>query len=209
MPFLSAALLASAALSQIVISDGGSSLPDPAKVFVAGITYGGTGCPSGTVSTALSSDRTTFTMIFDKFVASSGPGVPVTEQRKNCQVNVDLRYPNGWSYSIVSVDYRGYAQLPAGVSATQKANYYFAGQTQQVSSESVFNGPYDNDYLSSDKIPISAYIWSPCGAISRGNVNAQVRLSGNAAALSRGAQVTVDSIDGKVKQIYGLQWRRC
>ncbi len=209
MQFTSAALLASAALSQVVVSAGNANGPDPSQTFVAGITYGGTGCPAGTVSTAFSTDRKTFTMIFDRFVASSGTGVPVTEQRKNCQVNVNLRYPQGWSYSVVSVDYRGYAQLPAGVTATQKANYYFAGQTQQVASQTVLNGPYDNDYLSSDKIPISALVWSPCGAISNGNVNAQVRLSGNAGALRNGAQITVDSIDGKVKQIYGFQWRRC
>ena len=98
--------------------------PNPSQTYIAGLTYGGTGCPPGTVASSFSPDRTTFTMIFDSFIASSGPGVPVTDSRKNCQINVDMRYPSGWSYSIVSVDYRGYASLPAGVSATQKATYY-------------------------------------------------------------------------------------
>ena len=58
-----------------------------------------------------------------------------------------------------------------------------------MSSQSVFNGPYDSDYHTRDQIPTSNVVWSPCGAQENGNVNAQVRLSGNAQALAGGAQV--------------------
>lgn len=88
--------------------------PNPGQVYVNGITYGGSGCPQGSVGVSFSPDRTTFTAIFDSFVASSGRGVPVTDQRKNCQVNLDLHYPQGWQYSIAEVDYRGFVALPAG-----------------------------------------------------------------------------------------------
>ena len=114
MSFFLAALIASAAAQG----------PDPSQTYIAGLTYGGSGCPAGTVASSFATDRKTFTMIFDSFVASSGTGVAITENRKNCQINVDMYYPQGWSYSIVSVDYRGYASLPAGVTATQKATYY-------------------------------------------------------------------------------------
>ncbi|KAJ2996670.1 hypothetical protein HDV02_006308 [Globomyces sp. JEL0801] len=53
---------------------------------------------------------------------------------------------------------------------------------------------------------MAALVWSPCGAIARGNVNAQVRLEGD---LTKSAQITVDSIDGKVTQTYGLIWKKC
>ena len=114
MSFFLSALIASAAAQG----------PKPSETYIAGLTYGGSGCPAGSVASAFSPDRKTFTMIFDSFVASSGTGVPITEGRKNCQINVDMRYPQGWSYSIVTVDYRGYASLPAGVTATQKSTYY-------------------------------------------------------------------------------------
>ena len=39
-----------------------------------------------------------------KIIAETGAGKSIKDSRKNCQVNVDLRYPEGWSYSIVSVD---------------------------------------------------------------------------------------------------------
>src|SRR4051812_38006942 len=72
------------------------------------VTYGGTGCPQGSVGSVISQDRTTMTLIFDQYVASIGPGIPVTENRKNCQLNIDLIYPGGFQYSIFSADYRGY-----------------------------------------------------------------------------------------------------
>ena len=62
------------------------------------------------------------------------------------------------------------------------------------------------DYLTRNEIDINKVVWSGCGKPERGNVNAQVRLEGD---LTQSAQITVDSIDGKVKQVYGLKWRRC
>lgn len=69
-----------------------------------------------------------FTLIFDQFVASIGPGVAVTENRKNCQLNVDLQYPGGFQYSILSTTYRGYVDVDKGVTARQQATYYFSGR---------------------------------------------------------------------------------
>jgi hypothetical protein len=69
-----------------------------------------------------------FTLIFDSMVASSGPGTTITDQRKNCQLNIDLQYPSGFQYSVLSTDFRGYAYLPAAKdTGTQQATYYFSG----------------------------------------------------------------------------------
>lgn len=84
------------------------------------------------MSTQISGDRTVVTLIFDSYVASVGPGVAATESRKNCQLNVDIKYPGGFQYSVLSADYRGYAALGKGVSGTLKSTYYFSGQTTQV-----------------------------------------------------------------------------
>lgn len=114
--------------------NGGGNAPDPDKVHIVGVTYGGTGCPDGTVSHVLSDDRQVMTLIFDQYVAQIGPGVNTKENRKNCQLNINLRYPGGFQFSVFSADYRGYANLEKGVSGTQKSIYYFSGQTEQVSS---------------------------------------------------------------------------
>ena len=106
--------------------------PPAGSVTISGLTYGGTGCPSGSVASAINSDKTIMTLIFDQYVAATGPGIKITDSRKNCQLNLNLKYPGGFQYSILSADYRGYAALDKGVSGTQKNTYYFSGQTAQV-----------------------------------------------------------------------------
>ncbi|KAJ3269051.1 hypothetical protein HDV01_001920 [Terramyces sp. JEL0728] len=206
MKSFAALALATTAFSQIIVTPGGSGGPDPNQVHIKSISYAGTGCPAGTVSSIMSDDATTFTMLMSSFVASSGPGTKITDARKNCQINLNLSYPSGFSYSIASVEYRGYVSIPAGVTATQEATYYISGQSQQVSSKNVFSTPTDQDYENTDTIALAAVVWSPCGAVLPGNINTQVRLSGD---LTQPAEITVDSVDGTVQQIYGIQWRTC
>ena len=178
----------------------------PPNVYIAGVSYGGSGCPQGTVGSLFSPDHTSLTLIFDQYVASAGPGVPITESRKACQIAADIRVPQGWSYSIASVDYRGYVDLPAGANAEQSATYYFQSSSAQAVSRTNFYGPLRKDYLNSDSIPVQTTVWSACNAVVPVNVKTSIRLT-----VPRGqtGAITTDSIDAKVKQIYGLQWRRC
>lgn len=194
-----------AALALLIPALASAQAPNPNEVYVQSVTYGGSGCPGGSVGNSFANDRKSFTLIFDSFVASQGTGVPITESRKNCQLNVNLHVPNGFQFSIGTVDYRGYVSLPAGVTARQKATYSFAGSSAQVSSGTNFTGPVSRDYLSRDEIPFSTVVWSACGAVAPVNINAEVRLSGGATS----AQITTDSADGKVEQILGLRWRAC
>jgi len=181
--------------------------PDPSQVYVLGIAYGGTGCPQGSVGISLSTDRKTFTLIFDEYVASLGPGIRVTENRKNCQINVNLQYPQGFQYSLLSADFRGYVGIDAGVTATQKATYYFSGITEQASTETRFTGPVSKDYLIHDEIPFTSTVWAPCGQPQALNINSQILLQSSKSGAS--GLLTTDSIDGKVTFILGLQWAVC
>ena len=180
--------------------------PNPNEVYVQSISYGGTGCPAGSVGSSFSADRKTFTLIFDQFVASIGPGVPITENRKNCQINVNLHLPQGFSYSVATHDYRGYVQLPSGVQAEQKATYFFQGQSQQANAGSRFSGPVSKDYVVRDTLGLPALVWMPCGRTVPLSINSQVRLTGPS---TQQAQITTDSVDGKVRHIFGLQFFPC
>jgi len=198
------ALVAAVPADRVILDD--DNTPNPNEVYVRSISYGGSGCPQGTVGSSFSNDRKSFTLMFDSFVASSGPGVAVTESRKNCQLNVNLMLPNGFSYSVASFDYRGYVGLPAGVSAEQRSTYYFQGEVSQASGATRFSGPVNKDYLARDNVPVAAMVWMPCNRVAPLNVNASVRLMG---APGTQAQITTESIDGKVKQMRGRQYRRC
>lgn len=146
MLFLLLTLAFAATATAIPAAAASSVLPNPSQVSINSIVYGGTGCPQGSLGSFISADRQTFvtspyianntrlilnfsfTLVFDDYVASIGPGVAITENRKNCQLNIDLEYPSGFQYSIFSQVYRGYVELDAGVTGLQEATYYFSGR---------------------------------------------------------------------------------
>jgi hypothetical protein len=193
---LAAVALSSSALAQA-----------PTSVQIRSVSYAGSGCPAGSVAENLAPDFKALTLLFDSYIAEIGPGVPLRESRKNCQVLVDLLFPNGWSFSVIDVDYRGYVSAERGVTATQASAYYFQGQSATGRLETNMRGPVDRDYQIRDTLGLSAQIWSPCGARGALNINSQIRLT----STSRSAQgmITLDSIDTKLTHIYGLRWRRC
>src|SRR5687768_9576804 len=74
--------------------------PDPDQVYIQRLTYAGPGCPSGSVAHNLAPDAKAFTVLFSDFLAEVGPGIPSGQNKTSCRVTVDLRFPNGWSYSV-------------------------------------------------------------------------------------------------------------
>lgn len=144
----------------------------------------------------MAANRERFTMIFDSFVASAGSGIPVTESRKNCQVNVNLHVPAGSAVAAVSYAQRGYVQLPAGVQAQASGALYVGGESAG-SQEANFVGPVAKDYLETFSWPTLDFDTGNCQAdrVVPLNANTQVRVDGPASA---SAQITADSLDGKV-----------
>lgn len=196
------------ALAAGVIANGfGNDIgPDPSQVSIQKIAYAGSGCRAGTVSDLMSPDAKSFTLLFDSYIAEAGPGIPLSESRKNCQIGVDMRFPQGWSFTVFEVDYRGYARLDRGTTGLQKTDYYFAGQSKSASLQSNFFGAVDRDYQVRDTLGISSLVWSPCGVTRALVMNTQVRVT------ARGQQralMTVDSINGELTHKYGIQWQRC
>lgn len=110
-----------------------SSVPPNSQVEIIEVTYGGTGCPENTAQGLISEDRSTITLSFDAYTVQSGQNVPATDRRKFCQLQMKLRYPGGFQYSLLGADFRGYASLEAGVNGTALSTYYFSGQPNEVS----------------------------------------------------------------------------
>jgi len=181
---------------------------DPPFVRIRNFTYGGTGCPGGTVGWNITSDGKILTVLYDQFSASAGPGISISETRRQCTLNVDLEYPQGWSYSLFTADYRGRAKLDAGVIGTQESSYYFSGSPLTVKLGTRIVGPTNQDYFRRDTLGIEATVWSPCGSIVPVNIRASVDVDNRSVRANSGL-LTVDSSDFKVTQIYGVQWKKC
>jgi hypothetical protein len=180
----------------------------PSEVRIKSIEYAGSGCPAGSVAENVSTDKQAFTLLFDSFIAEAGPGVPLREKRKNCQLLVDLEFPQGWTYTIASIDHRGYASLEKKVVGIHKASYYFQGQGQSGTLETKIKGEKDDDYHLRDLVGLSALVWAPCGARRALNINTQIQVDNSANKRAAGL-MTVDSVDGQLTQIFHLKWERC
>jgi hypothetical protein len=133
---------------------------------------------------------------------------------KDCNIGIDLRSPQGLSYSVGSFYYQGYTILDkSGMSATQTAKYYFQGNPlPAVENRSQLNGPYDNSYIFSDQIGVVDLVWSPCGATRRLNALTRLQVRNNSRKTGSGYTNTsaVDAtVDTKFRFVFGLSWRTC
>lgn len=164
-------------------------------------SYGGTGCPGGTAAVALSADKKSLSLRFDRYQVAAGGSRSF--DRKSCNLAIPLNVPAGISVSVVAVDYRGVNRLPAGAKTQFRAEYFFAGGRGPVLTRA-FNGPLQGRFAFSNAI--GAKVWSACGAdvILRSNTSLRVSTSGGRAASS-----SIRSQDIKTAIVYRLQWRNC
>lgn len=194
--------VSSAASARDILTD-----PPDDHIVIDLVAMAGSGCRPGTADVAVSPDNKAFTAIYSEYLAEAGPGVPSTQGRKNCQLNVLVHVPQGFTFAIAKVDYRGYGQLQRGAVASQRANYYFQGMTQSTFVTHPIAAPLDDNWLASDEVPIASVVWHPCGELRNLNINTELRI---ARGTSTGTSfVTMDSTDGSIATTYHFAWRRC
>ena len=190
-------------------ASAGSILDDPPSdhIVIELVAMAGSGCRPGTADVAVSPDNKAFTAIYSDYLAQAGPGIPTTEGRKNCQLNVLVMVPQGFTFAIAKVDYRGYGLLNTGSTASQRANYYFQGMTQGAYTNHPLAVPLDDNWLASDEVPIAAMVWHPCGELRNLNINTELRLARGTSTDT--SFVTMDSTDGSISTTYHFAWREC
>ncbi|MBZ4319186.1 DUF4360 domain-containing protein [Streptomyces huiliensis] len=184
--------------------------PPPDKIVIEIATVNGSGCPVGTAAVAVSPDNTAFTVTYSDYLAQVGVGSKPTDFRKNCQLNLIVHVPQGFTYAIASADYRGYAKLESGASGTEKASYYFQGSSQTTPSSHAFRGPYGDNWQATDSVPVGALVWAPCGERRNFNINTELRVNAGTSDTSKtNSFMTMDSTDGAINTIYHLAWKEC
>ncbi|MCB0415848.1 MAG: DUF4360 domain-containing protein [Bdellovibrionales bacterium] len=169
-------------------------------------SYGGTGCPAGSASVTLSPDQQALSILFDEYASEAGGEGGKRLDRKSCNVAIPVHVPQGFSVSLFSVDYRGYAYVPNGGEARFNVEYFFAGRRGPRYTKS-FRGPMDNDYLIENDLQGTALVWSACGAdtILRANTSMLAKTNRR----KQEVLATVDSADVEAGIIYHIRWKRC
>ncbi|KOU57257.1 hypothetical protein ADK57_39715 [Streptomyces sp. MMG1533] len=183
--------------------------PPPDKIVIKVATVNGSGCPQGTAAVAVSEDNTAFTVTYSDYLAQAGGNSDPTAFRKNCQLNLIVHVPQGFTYAVASADYRGFAALQSGASGTQRASYYFQGSSNTVFKNHPFAGPYNDNWQATDTTDWAQLVWAPCGVQRNFNINTELRVNAGTQSPAKVSFMTMDSTDGDISTVYHLAWKEC
>ncbi|SMF79928.1 DUF4360 domain-containing protein [Pseudobacteriovorax antillogorgiicola] len=184
----------------------------PAYVVIESLEVNGTGCPKGSVQRSISGDRRSFTLFFNEYLAEIGAGTSLRDQRKSCQITVNLATPGGWRFAVSRFTYRGFADLDKGIEGSHDTNYYFQGEIDGGSFQHVMQGPRNFGFDFTDSVPTAEEVWSSCSQKRALNIQTVMKLSNtNKAAFpnASGAMGT-DALDGTIgEQRWDIKWESC
>ncbi|WP_373998015.1 DUF4360 domain-containing protein [Bdellovibrio bacteriovorus] len=199
-----------------------SNAQTPPGVRIQSIQAVGSGCPVGSHSANISPDGQTFSLLLDNFVASSTMKNPIA--RLMCELKVSFYVPTGWTFAVLSADYRGFAYAEAGTVTQHQALYSFDGSKPKNERPGYenggtynfraqeFRGPYNDNYYIRHNIDPRVAPWAPCSSQSVQTLYVTTFLMARNLNLSSLVESTIslDSIDGQVQsQRYSLAWKQC
>jgi len=190
-------LLVLLSFSKPVLAQGGVSISE--------LTHGGNGCRPGTVSNSISSDGQAITIFFSDYVVS-------TDQRrlarKNCNLAITVQSEPGWEFSVVGADVRGFANISERAVGRFAIRHNFDAEPGPSVQDTVINGPSAGEFMTQVALTADQARWSGCRPGAR-----KLRLATSALVEMRrgalGSMMSVDSIDGELRQRYTLRWRQC
>jgi hypothetical protein len=184
--------------------------PPTGQILIQVVTVNGSGCRPGTAAVAVAPDNRAFTVTYSEYLVQVGVGAKPTDWRKNCQLNLRVRVPQGFTYAIAQADYRGFASLEHGASGLQRANYYFQGMSQTAHVDHPLKGPLSDNWQATDITDVAQLVYSPCGEQRNFNINTELRaLVGTSDPKKTTSFVTMDSTDGSIKTLYHFTWKTC
>lgn len=203
--------VAAAVASVLVPPADSPQLVDPPseKLGVQLIAAAGSGCAPDTVTLAVTPGNTSLTLDYTGFTARVGGGAKPIEQRKNCQLVLQIEVPDGYSYAISKAEYRGYASLAPGASAAERAMIYTHGMPATNFNVHRLTGPIDDHWRWEVVAETKAMIWHPCGESRLLNINDEIRISAGTSDTSTTASlISKESTEG-ADAAYHLVWKRC
>uniref|UniRef100_UPI0040579529 DUF4360 domain-containing protein n=1 Tax=Candidatus Electronema sp. TaxID=2698783 RepID=UPI0040579529 len=162
--------------------------------FNAPVKFAGTGCGAG--SYTVSGEGTdTLTVLFSVYDAAlPAENAESDLERASCNFAVPISVPAGHQVSVMTADWRGYADG----STKFLREYFFAGQTEGIKKESSPSG----DYTESDS-ELTHETFSKCGE------DVTLRINSSVEALTDGSYIAVDSADMQNTLVLHVEQKSC
>lgn len=178
-----------------------------------GLSYGGSGCPQGSVNTVFSPDSGQFSILYSAFSLNVGGYTQQTTDTMSCDVVLNFRLPFGYALNVESADFRGSVVLDNGVVAQHTVEHQINENKLATFGFGVqlFAGPrQENYFIQSQKPNLKLPKLVQCLPLKQ-NVNLKIktRVKMTGATSSRVGILTVDSADGQLEQKYYLSLRKC
>jgi hypothetical protein len=148
-------------------------------------------------------------VIYSDYLAQAGKGAPAADIRKNCQLNLQLNIPQGFTYGIAEATYAGYGHLQRGATGYQAVNYYFQGQSETNTWKHNFAGPFDDNWSITHRTEFADIVYAPCGEKKNLNVNSSLRVDKGTSDANTNSFLTMDYTRGEVRTLYHFSWKRC
>lgn len=185
------------------------AVPPPDPVVIDPVTANGSGCPAADATVEVDPGNTGFTLRHTSFFAHAGLGAGPVDFRRNCQVNLQVNAPDGYTYAVSRGERDGFLHLPAGATALQRTTYYFTGSPQTSLRDHRFTGPYNDFWQAVDETPVPDLVFAPCDARRNLNINTEVRVQSGAADPSASVSFMLLGTDRDAVSHYSLVWRLC
>jgi len=179
------------------------------QLSISQITARGPGCPDGSVSSAVSEDGQAFSVFFDQFLVSTDGNARRGTQvdRRNCELGIDIKAPSGWSYALMAMDFRGFANIPRHGVGEVHVSFKNQHHGWRWLRPLRIRGQVADEYIFSRTAPVDTLVWSGCEAATR-----RLRLNTTLTLVTphrTDGLLTVNSVDGELSQKFQVQWRRC
>lgn len=147
-----------------------------AALVIEAATINGSGCPAGTANVTVLSDGASIRITYGGYRAEVGAGAEATDIRKNCQINVEVQVPQGFTYTVARAEHFGSARLAAGATGLQATSYYFQGDSDTTQVTHKFTGPFDDNWQTTDVIDLGSLGYAPCDVKRNLNLNTELRV---------------------------------
>lgn len=180
--------------------------PTSGKVGIKVLAVDGTGCEEGTATVDLSDDNQVFTVAYSEYIVQTGGSEK--DASKNCDLQLLINPPAGYTFTIFKADFRGFAALADDTKLVLTSGYSSDfDENSAIEVTSRFRGPLFDNWAATHADPLS---YGPCGAARQLDVTTELTVKAGKDAPSDTISVGVmDSFDGSLLSTYQLNWKTC
>lgn len=178
-----------------------AQIPDAADV--GKVKTRGSGCHNKTVMVAMSPDGSEVTIMFEDYYVETDKGVV---DSANCNIDIPVQVPAGWTVGLAGIDYRGMAVIPDGGEGEFSRQYFFAGTTGE--NQVTTFGPGTLEFFSfEDEFPMEIRS-RPNESVVMAKIHTQLRVKKDHPSIEENPMVAMYTADGSHEITLHLDWKK-